>query len=79
MDARRDDVADGNNGNENCYYHAWYSLLTHARTARSPVPPYTRAGYRDSGESGPPPRAPGLDLTPSTYSLAQSNTLWLDM
>jgi hypothetical protein len=51
MDARRDHVADANNGNENYYYHARYSLLTHARTARSPVPPYTRAEYRDSGES----------------------------
>ena len=51
MDARRDDVANSNNGNKNDNYHAWHSLLTHARTARSPVPPYTRAGYRDSDES----------------------------
>jgi hypothetical protein len=51
MDARRNDVADGDNDNNNDRYHAWYSSLTHARTARSPVPPYARAGYRDSGES----------------------------
>src|SRR6266581_8212406 len=36
MDARRDDVADRNNGNNQNRYHARYSLLTLTRTARSP-------------------------------------------
>src|SRR5881296_3677929 len=34
MDARRDDVADRNNGNNQNRYHDWYSLLTPTRTAR---------------------------------------------
>src|SRR6516164_7789160 len=46
MDARRDNVADGNDGNNKNHYHARYSLLPHARAPVALVPPFTRAGYR---------------------------------
>src|SRR5258705_4670201 len=79
VDARRDDVADRNYGNNKNRYHARYSLMTLTRTARSPGTAFHTGQVPRSGEGWPPPQVPGLDLTPSTYSLAQSKPLCPDM
>src|SRR5206468_7645876 len=50
MDARRDDVADRNNGNNQNRYHDWYSLLTPTRTARSPGTAFHTGRVPRSGE-----------------------------
>jgi hypothetical protein len=75
MNSSRDDVADRNCGNNQNRYHARYSLLTPPEPPVALVPPFTRAGYRESGEGWPPPQLLRLDLTPSICSLAQSKPL----
>jgi hypothetical protein len=79
MDARRDDVADRNNGNNQNRYHARYSLLTPTRTARSPGTAFHTGRVPRSGEGWPPPQVLRLDLTPGICTLAQSKPLWPDM
>jgi hypothetical protein len=50
VDARRDNVADRNYGNNKNRYHARYSLLTLTRTARSPGTAFHTGRVPRSGE-----------------------------